>query len=231
MRNWSIFLVPLAMALLTFGTSAQSWAQPEEVEIEDNLNDNNLAVDESTVIEDNLNGPIGNDVQDADAAANEESIAVNDTLNDNTTYIGNDKQSAEQAANDESIAVGDIDVDVEDVANDKSENYNDTQNADVAANDGSLAMKDASMDNSINTDNSINVSEIAVAVSASVLGGAVSGNSIDLAMGMAGIQTGSNMIADDGGSLNVTGISAVSMNSGVMSQTQQNINVQASVAP
>jgi hypothetical protein len=172
--------LPLAIALLTIGNPAQSWADTTDnnsnsaddmsLAAKDNLNNNDVAVDNSNIIEDNLNGPIGNDVQVADQAANDNSTAVKDVLNDNTLYDFN----------------------------------NDTSN------------------------HSINVSDIHIAVAASVLGGAVTGNTINMSAGTDyDIETGYNCLAS--GTYTSNGISAVSMNTGVMSQTQQSINVQANI--
>lgn len=358
MKRWIVLGSPLFIAILALGNPMQSWgtttdnansAYEDSIATKDTLNDNNVAVDNATIIEDNLNGPIGNDTQLAEQAANDGSIAVGDVAvtdvaNDNSV-TGNDTLNASQAANDDSIAVGDVAVtdvandksintlgndvqsadvaandqsiavkDVSDIANDKSVNTigndtlnadqaanegsiavkdvavsdiandksvttigNDTQNADQAANDGSIAVKDVAVtdvandksvtvtgndvqsadvaandqsmavkdtlnnntlydfandksDNSINTDNSINISDIQVAVAASVLNGQVTGNSISMtSAGSLNIDTGSNCLGTDSGSFTTTGISAVSMNTGVMSQTQQSINVQANL--
>jgi len=240
MKRWIVMALPLAIALLTIGNPAQSWADTTDnnsnsaddmsLAAKDNLNNNDVAVDNSNIVEDNLNGPIANDVQVADQAANDQSIAVKDTLNDN--QVGNDNQTAEQAANDGSLAVGDV----SDIANDKSVNTtgNDVQTADQAANDQSIAVKDTLNNNTLydfnndKSNHSINVSDIHVAVAASVLDGAVSGNTINMSAGTDyDIETGYNCLAS--GTYTSTGISAVSMNTGVMSQTQQSINVQANI--
>jgi hypothetical protein len=184
MKRWIVLALPLAIALLTIVNPAQSRASDitdnnsnaaddGSYAFKDNLNGNDVAVNDSAVVENNLNGPIDNDVQFADQAANDNSTAVKETLNDNTLY---------------------------DFGNDKS-------------------------------DHSVNISDIHVAVASSVLFGQVTGNSISMTEGLEttefAIVTGDNCLAS--GEYTSNGISAVSMNTGIMSQTQQSINVQANV--
>jgi hypothetical protein len=184
MKRWIVLALPLAIALLTIVNPAQSRASDitdnnsnaaddGSYAFKDNLNGNDVAVNDSAVVENNLNGPIDNDVQFADQAANDNSTAVKETLNDNTLY---------------------------DFGNDKS-------------------------------DHSVNISDIHVAVASSVLFGQVTGNSISMTEGLEttefAIVTGDNCLAS--GEYTSNGISAVSMNTGIMSQTQQSINVQVNV--
>jgi hypothetical protein len=244
MKRWIALALPLAIALLTIVNPSQSRASDitdnnsnsaddGSYAFKDNLNGNDVAVNDSAVVENNLNGPIANDVQFADQAANDESVAVKDVLNGNS--VGNDTQDADQAANDNSIAVGDV----SDIGNNKSENTigNDVQVADQAANDNSIAVKETLNDNTLydfgndKSDHSVNISDIHVAVATSVLFGQVTGNSISMTEGLEttefAIVTGDNCFAS--GEYTSNGISAVSMNTGIMSQTQQSINVQANV--
>ena len=245
MKRWIVYALPLAIALLTLGNPMQSWAEnitdnnsnaadDMSLAAQNNLNNNDVAANNSAIIEDNLNGPIGNDTQVAKQAANDNSIVVDDIKvedvgNTDTTEIKyNDTQVAKQAANDHSIVVDDV----TDVGNDKSTNvkYNDTQVADQAANDHSFVVGD--IKDVGNTDNSINIKDIDVKVAASVLNGAVSGNYIAMENLSYGnelkIYTGDNCFAS-GDNFTSNGIFVNSQNTGLMSQTQQSIAVQANV--
>jgi len=138
----------------------------------------------------------------------------------------------------------DLDLYVSDVANNKSDNsatatdsFNDNSaNSEVKAEGDRNAVagvySTALTDNSV--DNSISISDIQVAVAATVLEGAVAFNNLGaLAPGSwVGIETGNNSLVageSNSGSFTSNGISAISMNTGVMSQTQQAINVQANM--
>ena len=292
MKRWIVLALPLAIALFALGSPLQSLAQnttdnnsnaadSSSAAFQDNLNGNDVAVDQSTIVEDNLNGPIGNDTQLAKQAANDNSIVVDDIKvedvgNTKTTDIqGNDTQVAKQAANDQSVVIDDVTVkdvgntktteikgndtqfakqaandhsivvdDVTDVGNDKSTNIigNDTQLATQAANDHSLVVGD--IENVGNTDNSVNIKDISVKVAASVLSGEVSYNTISLATipvngavnnvengaypNKLEISTGDNCFAYGSG-FTSNGIFANSQNTGIMSQTQQSISVQANL--
>jgi hypothetical protein len=257
MKRWIVLALPLAIALFALGSPLQSLAQnttdnnsnaadSSSAAFQDNLNGNDVAVDQSVIVEDNLNGPIGNDTQFAKQAANDNSIVVDDIKvedvgNTKTTEIkGNDTQFAKQAANDHSIVVDDV----TDVGNDKSTNIigNDTQFAKQAANDHSFVVGD--IENVGNTDNSVNIKDISVKVAASVLSGEVSYNAISLATipldgamndvengaypNKLKISTGDNCFAYGSG-FTSNGIFANSQNTGIMSQTQQSISVQANL--
>jgi hypothetical protein len=280
MKRWIVYALPLAIALLTLGNPMQSWAEnitdnnsnaadDMSLAAQNNLNNNDVAANNSAIIEDNLNGPIGNDTQVAKQAANDQSVVIDDIKvkdvgNTDTTEVKyNDTQVAKQAANDNSVVVDDIKVedvgntdtteikyndtqvakqaandhsivvdDVTDVGNDKSTNvkYNDTQVAEQAANDHSFVVGD--IKDVGNTDNSINIKDIDVKVAASVLNGAVSGNYIAMENLSSGnelkIYTGDNCFAS-GDNFTSNGIFVNSQNTGLMSQTQQSIAVQANV--
>lgn len=140
-------------------------------------------------------------------SADDTSLAVKDTLN------GNDV-----ADNNSAI--------VEDNLNGPI--GNDVQKAEQAANDNSLAVGDIS--DIANDDHSIKLKDIDVAVATSVLKGAVAFNSIPMGLGLdIEIETGNNALASKGGTFTVNGISAVSMNTGLQSLTQQSVNVQANL--
>ncbi|MEZ4599771.1 MAG: hypothetical protein R2940_08280 [Syntrophotaleaceae bacterium] len=237
MKRWTLLALPLAIALLTAGVAQKGWSETIEdsnlvdnnsAALQDNLNSNDVAVDNSAIIEDNLNGPIGNDTQLAKQAANDQSIAVDDTANGNNV-------AANQSAVIEDNLNGPI--------------GNDIQLGKQAANDGSLVIDD--IENVANTDASITIGDIDVKVAASVLNGEVSGNTIALEEffnavpvndsvssvppnGPPGgeskieITTGDNSFAYGCG-FTASGIFANSQNTGLMSQTQQSISVQANL--
>jgi hypothetical protein len=213
MTRWSV----LAIALLTFGIPAQglaiddvNLADDTSLAAQDNLNNNDVAAVNSAIIEDNLNGPIGNDTQLARQAANDQSIAVDDTLNGNDVAV------------DESAIIED---------NLNGPIGNDTQLAKQAANDESIVIDD--IKDVGNVDASLTIGDIDVKVAASVLGGSVSYNTIGTGYdtilgGEVEINTGDNCFAH-GDNFSANGIFANSQNTGLMSQTQQSVSVQANV--
>ena len=204
MKTWQMSTAMLAMAMLTFGAAATSQAGGKgpdkgDVEIENSFNDNST---NTATLTDNSN---------------------------NSTTLTNTLGAA---------------VVVEDVLNDKSDNsqtatnsFNDNSaNSEVKAEGDRNAVagvySTAAVDNSIN--NSIAISDIQVAVAATVLAGEVADNNLGALGFFSGVEidTGSNnLVAGCGntGSFTTNGISAISMNTGLMSQAQQAINVQANM--
>jgi hypothetical protein len=236
MKRWIVMALPFVIALLTVGAPQKGWSQPTiddinlandfSVGLQDNLNANDVAVDDSAIVEDNLNGPIGNDTQLAGQAANDQSLAVDDTANGNDVAVN-------QSAIVEDNLNGPI--------------GNDTQLAKQAANDHSLVIDD--IENVANADYSVTIGDIDVKVAASVLHGEVCGNSIAIGELLDGIPlndsadsvlpdnleeteieitTGYNSFASGSG-FSANGIFANSQNTGIMSQTQQSISVQANL--
>ena len=233
MKRWSVLVLPMFIALLTLGSPLPGFAQPD---IDDSLNDNNVAVDDAIIVEDNLN-----DTQDGNNNANDGSLVADVDIDDsgNTDNSFNDTQDGNNNANDGSLAFDKIVV--KDNGNtDNSDNLDGENN--VNANDGSVAIDDINVENVGNTDNSdtlfgknnandgstlLVIEDIAVA--SSVLVGTVSGNSITavpivIAAGI-NLETGDNCLDTP----STTGISVISQNTGLMNGIQQSVNVQANL--
>ncbi|MEZ4599768.1 MAG: hypothetical protein R2940_08265 [Syntrophotaleaceae bacterium] len=216
MKRWRVLGLPLAIALLALGIPAQGSAIEDSnvadnmsLAVQDNLNYNDVAAVNSAIIEDNLNGPIGNDTQVAKQAANDQSVAVDDSLNDNNVAFGNS-------------AI------IEDNLNGPI--GNDIQVAKQAANDNSVVVDDIT--DVGNFDSSLTIGDIDVKVAASVLSGSVAFNYIGTGYGLYGgkveVKTGDNCFAH-GDNFSANGIFTNSQNTGLMSQTQQSISVQANL--
>lgn len=208
MRNWIVWGLPVFIALLTFGTPMKGWAD----DIEDNLSDNNVAVDQAIAFDEIEVEDIANDDLEGKNNANDNAIAfdeieIEDVANDDHS----DTQVGKNNANDNSIAFDEIEI--EDVAND---DHSDNLEGKINANDNSLVVA---------------VEDISVAVAASTLSGTVTGNNVvavGALLGLGEIETGDNYLAT-GCNYTVTGINQNAQNTGINSLLQQSVNVQANL--
>lgn len=207
--------VPVVIALLTFGVSGKSMAldvvvpvavdNSTAVGVNDTLNDNTLlndtvegnaaANDQSIATSDSLNG---NNVAAAD------SIAVKDSLNNNTlSDIANDKSTDQKAKAEEGSAATNngnaLAVNLKADADGKSNaasvigDATSSNNGDAEAFGAHNAV--ANNGSTVNLDDSINISDIRVAVATSILDGEVSHNEISFGNG-----TEMKAYGNDGGS-------------------------------
>jgi hypothetical protein len=145
--------------------------------------------------------------------------------------------SAAAAANDKSTALSDVEAEkggqvagddatkIENEAEEGSQIAGDDATRNEAENGSQVAGKDATSIEIEKEDNSLNIDN--VAVNASLLGAAVSDNTVDTSGAGGSVTTGNNRINNSLGG--ATGITQVGQQSGINSLQQQNVNVQANM--
>lgn len=168
------------------------------------------------VTKDSFNGNIGEMEGGAVAATTGGTASMNDSFNtDNSINATADRGG---------IAVNsDEEVDVE-VTKDSYNNK--AEDGSVAVYGDNSAEVDIASHNTINSDNettTVTVGNVDIKVASSVLAGEVSGNYLDPTVSLE-LVTGDNIM--DNASVNSSGISVISQNSGIQSQVQQAVTVQ-----
>ena len=165
------------------------------------------------VTKDSLNGNIGEVEGGSVAATNGGTATMTDSFNTDA--------SVNVTAKDGGIAVnGDNAVVTDGSYNNKAEDGS------VAIYGDNSAEVDIASHNEINSDNTtttVTVGNVGIEVATSVLDGEVATNTLTPGEGLV-ITTGNNTI--DNGSVNATGITVLSQNSGIQSQVQQAVTVQ-----